>query len=41
MKAIQLEKPRSFRRIEIAEPTVPGPGDALVRILQVVSQEVE
>src|SRR5437773_708382 len=32
MKAIQLEKPRSFRRIEIAEPTVPGPGDALVRI---------
>jgi alcohol dehydrogenase len=32
MKAIQLEKPRSFRRIEIAEPTAPGPGDALVRI---------
>jgi len=32
MKAIQLEKPRSFRRIDIAEPTVPGPGDALVRI---------
>src|SRR2546425_11246578 len=32
MKAIQLEKPRSFRRIEIAEPPAPGPGDALVRI---------
>src|SRR6266542_3490760 len=32
MKAIQLEKPQSFRRIEIAEPTAPGPGDALVRI---------
>jgi len=32
MKAIQLEKPRSFRRIEIAEPTAPGPGDTLVRI---------
>ena len=32
MKAIQLEKPRSFRHIEIAEPTAPGPGDALVRI---------
>src|SRR5947209_17425074 len=32
MKAIQLEKPRSFRRIEIAEPTTPSPGDALVRI---------
>src|SRR6266487_3479624 len=32
MKAIQLEKPRSFRRIEIAEPTTPRPGDALVRI---------
>jgi alcohol dehydrogenase len=32
MKAIQLEKPRSFRRIEIAEPAAPGPGDALVRI---------
>ena len=31
MKAIQLEKPRSFRRIEIAEPAAPGPGEALVR----------
>src|SRR5437667_3146947 len=32
MIAIQLRKPRSFRRIEIAAPTAPGPGDALVRI---------
>jgi alcohol dehydrogenase len=32
MKAIQLEKPRSFRRVEIAEPSSLGPGDALVRI---------
>src|SRR5206468_6958772 len=32
MKAIQLEKPQSFRRIEIAEPNQPGPGEALVRI---------
>jgi len=32
MKAIQLEKPQSFRRIEIAEPSEPGRGDALVRI---------
>jgi len=32
MKAIQLQKPQSFRRIEIAEPSEPGRGDALVRI---------
>jgi 2-desacetyl-2-hydroxyethyl bacteriochlorophyllide A dehydrogenase len=32
MKAIQLEKPQSFRTIEIAEPSPPGPGEALVRI---------
>src|SRR5437763_3674235 len=35
MKAIQLEKPRSFLRIEIAEPAAPGPGEALVRIHRV------
>jgi alcohol dehydrogenase len=35
MKAIQLEKPRSFRRIEIDEPSVPGPGDALLRIRRI------
>ncbi len=32
MKAIQLEKPGSFRFIEIAEPSNPGPGEALVRM---------
>ena len=26
MKAIQLEKPQSFRPIDIAEPLPPGPG---------------
>src|SRR5204862_3499339 len=32
MKAIQLEKPRSFRIIDTVEPVAPGPGEALVRI---------
>jgi 2-desacetyl-2-hydroxyethyl bacteriochlorophyllide A dehydrogenase len=32
MKAIQLEKPLSFRQIEIAEPAAPAAGEALVRI---------
>lgn len=32
MKAIQLEKPQSFRPLEIAEPASPAPGEALVRI---------
>src|SRR6478672_8367214 len=32
MKAILLEKPQSFRRIEIPEPRAPGTGEALVRI---------
>ncbi len=32
MKAIQLEKPQSFRPLEIAEPSAPAPGEALVRI---------
>jgi 2-desacetyl-2-hydroxyethyl bacteriochlorophyllide A dehydrogenase len=35
MKAIQLEKPRQFRQIDIAEPTPPRPGDALVRVHRV------
>src|SRR6266849_5251986 len=35
MKAIQLEKPRQFQRIEIAEPGQPGPGEALVRVHRV------
>ncbi len=32
MKAILLEKPQSFREIDIAEPAAPGPGDALLRV---------
>jgi 2-desacetyl-2-hydroxyethyl bacteriochlorophyllide A dehydrogenase len=35
MKAIQLEKPQQFRRIEIPEPSAPGPGEALVRVHRV------
>jgi alcohol dehydrogenase len=35
MKAIQLEKPEQFRRIDIAEPNPPGPGEALVRVHRV------
>src|SRR6185369_7172794 len=32
MKAIQLEEPGHFRFIEIAEPSQPGTGDAVVRV---------
>lgn len=32
MKAIQLEKPQSFRSIEIPEPAAPATGEALVRV---------
>lgn len=32
MKAIQLEKPQSFRAIEIPEPPAPSAGEALVRV---------
>jgi alcohol dehydrogenase len=35
MRAIQLEKPESFRLIEVPEPSPPGPGEALVRIYRV------
>lgn len=35
MKAIQLEKPQSFRRIDLPAPTSPGPGEALVRVHRV------
>jgi 2-desacetyl-2-hydroxyethyl bacteriochlorophyllide A dehydrogenase len=35
MKAIQLEKPQSFRRIDIPEPSAPGVGEALVRVHRV------
>ncbi|PYI86325.1 MAG: L-iditol 2-dehydrogenase [Verrucomicrobia bacterium] len=32
MKAIQLERPQSFRAINIVEPSAPGPDEALLRI---------
>ncbi|MBI3850961.1 MAG: zinc-binding alcohol dehydrogenase family protein [Verrucomicrobia bacterium] len=32
MKAIQLEQPQLFRRINIAEPSAPGAGEALARV---------
>jgi alcohol dehydrogenase len=35
MRAIQLEKPHSFRMIEDSEPSAPGPGEALVRVHRV------
>jgi len=35
MKAIQLEKPGHFLRIEIDEPSAPGPGEALVIVHRV------
>ena len=35
MKAIQLEKPQSFRRIEIPEPSAPGTGEALVSVQRI------
>ena len=35
MKALQLEQPRVWRRIEIPQPPAPGPGEALVQVLRV------
>lgn len=35
MKAIQLEKPMTFRAIDVPAPGAPGPGEALVRIHRV------
>lgn len=35
MKAIQLEKPQSFRPLDLAEPAAPAPGEALLRIHRV------
>src|SRR5688572_32191172 len=35
MKALQLEKPYAWRRIEIDAPASPGPGDAVVRVHRV------
>ena len=32
MKAIQLEQPKQFRRIEVAEAAPPGAGEALLRV---------
>lgn len=32
MKAIQLQAPQQFARIEVEEPSRPGPGEALVRV---------
>jgi 2-desacetyl-2-hydroxyethyl bacteriochlorophyllide A dehydrogenase len=32
MKALQLEKPQSWKPITIAEPPTPGPGEALLRV---------
>ncbi len=32
MKAIQLEQPKQFRRIEVAEAAQPGAGEALLRV---------
>ena len=35
MKALQLEKPQTWRQIEIPEPPQPGPGEALMKVLRV------
>src|SRR5262245_57887750 len=35
MKAIQLEKPQTFRRLDMAAPAAPGVGEALVRVHRV------
>jgi alcohol dehydrogenase len=35
VKALQREKPQSFRFIHVPSPGSPGPGDALVRIHRV------
>ncbi len=32
MKALQLEQPKTWKRIEIEEPSAPGPGEVLVRV---------
>jgi alcohol dehydrogenase len=35
MKAISLDAPKQFRRIDVPEPPTPGPGDAVVRVHRV------
>ena len=32
MKALQLEQPLQWKRIEIPEPPQPGPGEVLLRV---------
>jgi len=32
MQALQLERPQSFRFIDVPEPAAPGPGEAVVRV---------
>ena len=32
MKALQLEKPQAWRRIDIAEPAAPAAGEVLLRV---------
>src|SRR4026208_3490 len=35
MKALSLEAPKQWKRIEVPSPAPPGPGDALVRVVNV------
>ncbi len=35
MRALQLEAPKQWKRVELPEPHEPGPGDALVRVHRV------
>lgn len=35
MKALQLERPQSFRFLDLPEPPAPGPGEALLRVHRV------
>ena len=35
MKAISLDQPQQFRFVDIAEPSAPGPGEALVKVHRV------
>lgn len=32
MKALSLDAPKAFRRVDVPDPGLPGPGDALVRV---------
>src|SRR2546423_8248809 len=35
MRALSLDAPKQWRRIDVPEPGRPGPGEALVRVLRV------